>query len=222
MNNPLNLQLIIFDMDGLMLDTEKISYEAWRAAATNHGYTIDKALFEKTLGRSMLHTQALFMEAFGEDFPFEKVKADRVILSSDMIETRGVPIKKGLFELLDYIRSSDIKMAVATSTSRQRALGLLRKAGVDTYFDTIFCGDEITHSKPDPEIFLKVAERLNCKPENCLVLEDSESGIQAAYSGGMIPIMIPDLKEPTKEVAALAYKRMGSLLEVIAFIENGV
>ena len=186
MEKRFDIELIIFDMDGLMFDTEKISYEAWKEAAALFGYHIDSAIFEKTIGTNLTKTKEVYLEHFGADFPFDLIRDKSVKISDERIKSNGVPIKKGLHELINYLHVSNVKMAVATSTSRKRALNLLRLVRIENYFDYILCGDEIVNSKPDPEIFLKVANELKCTPSKCLVLEDSEMGIIAAYNAGKI------------------------------------
>ena len=213
-------ELVIFDMDGLMFDTEKISFISWKNAACDYGYEIDEEIFIRTIGANLERTIEIYLEHFGEKFPFDGIKNERFIISENLIKKNGVPVKDGLYELLDYLKKVDIKLAVATSTSRQRALNLLTLTGIDTLFDYILCGDEIKNSKPDPEIFLKVSEKLGCMPERCIVLEDSEVGIMAAHRARMLPIMIPDMKEPEEEVRRLAYKQLGSLSDVKLFLED--
>lgn len=212
--------LIIFDMDGLMFDTEKIAFISWKKAADNYGYDIDEEIFKKTIGVNLKRTIEIYMEHFGERFPVDAIKDERFEVAENLISLNGVPVKAGLYELLEYLKGTDVKMAVATSTSRQRATALLKMAGIDTHFDYVLCGDEIVNSKPHPEIFLKVSEKLCCMPENCIVLEDSEVGIMAAHKAGMVPIMIPDMKEPEEEVKKLTYKQLGSLHEVMAVLED--
>ena len=220
MKKQLEIELIIFDMDGLMFDTEKISYQAWKEAAEIYGYAIDQALFEKTIGTNLVKTKEIYLEYFGENYPFDLVRDQRVKISDQLIQSKGVPIKKGLYELILYLKTSPVKIAVATSTSRNRALNLLRLSQLESYFDYILCGDEVTNSKPNPEIFLTVAANLNCAPSKCLVLEDSSLGILAAYHAGMMPIMIPDLLEPNEEIQTLLFKKMKSLIEVKSFLEG--
>lgn len=220
MIKQLDIELVIFDMDGLMFDTEKISFEAWKEAANRYNYQIDEALFEKTIGTNLNKTKEILQQHFGDAFPFDLISHARVQISADMISSKGVPIKSGLNALLHFLKQNHMKMAVATSTSRKRALNLLRLAQIEQYFDYILCGDEIVNSKPNPEIFLKVASALNCPPHKCLVLEDSELGIKAAYNAGMIPIMIPDLKEPSKETQELLFRQMESLSEVLFFLKD--
>jgi len=220
MENKINIELIIFDMDGLMFDTEKLAYISWKKAAAEYGYEIDEELFNKTIGANRTRTKEIFLIHFGDNFPFERVMEERIRIAEEIIKVSGVGIKNGLYELLTYLDTIAVKKAVATSTSRQRAESLLKMANIGEYFDYILCGDEIEKSKPDPEIFLKVAHRLNCPSEKSLVLEDSEAGIAAAYKAGMLPIMVPDMKEPDYETRKLIFQRMDNLLEVKSFLEE--
>jgi HAD superfamily hydrolase (TIGR01509 family) len=139
-----------------------------------------------------------------------------------MLEKHGISVKDGLYEILDYLSKTKVKIAVATSTSRERATSLLIMASVDHYFDYVLCGDEVENSKPHPEIFLKVADKLGCLPEKSIVLEDSEAGIIAAHSAGMSAIMVPDMKEPEPNIQALAFKQMSSLHEVKLFFQEQI
>lgn len=220
MIDKLSFELIIFDMDGLMFDTEKISFISWRDAAARYGYQIDDNIFRKTIGANLISTKDIYIKHFGISFPIEEIISERVRISEALIKLKGLPIKKGLYELLDYLSQSNIKKAVATSTSRNRALNLLKLAGIDNNFDYVLCGDEIEKSKPDPEIFLKVSDKLGCSPNKCLVLEDSEAGIEAAHKAGMFPIMIPDIKEPNELTKTLIFKKMDNLLDVKCFLEE--
>ena len=187
-------------MDGLMFDTERIAFMAWRTAASQYGFEITEQIFKETLGVNIVLTGEIFMKYFGESFPIDIIKKERFKIAEDYVNLNGVTVKNGLYELLDYLKISNIKMAVATSTGRARAMRLLKMAGIDMNFNYVICGDEIINSKPDPEIFLKVAEKLGCTENRCLVLEDSEAGIMAAHKAGMLPVMIPDMKEPSEEV----------------------
>lgn len=220
MIDKVNLKLIIFDMDGLMFDTEKISFVSWKDAAARYGYQIDDGIFRKTIGANLTSAKEIYLKHFGSNFPIEEITSERVRITEEIIRLNGVPIKKGLYDLLDYLSQISIKKAVATSTSRNRALNLLKLANIDNRFDYILCGDEIEKSKPDPEIFLKVSHKLGCSPDQCLVLEDSEAGIEAAYKAGMFPIMIPDMKEPSELTQKLILKKMDSLLDVKYFLEE--
>jgi len=212
------LELVIFDMDGLMFDTERIAFTAWQKAASDHGYEIDDILFKSTIGANAERTRELYLKHFDEVFPYENIRNERLRIVEKMIKENGILIKDGLYEMLEYLRTTRLKKAVATSTSRERGIGLLKMAGIDTYFDYILCGDEVEKSKPHPEIFLKVAEKLGCLPEKSLVLEDSIAGIMAAHHAGMLSIMIPDMQEPDENVKTLFFKQMRSLHDVQLFL----
>lgn len=214
-----SIEAVIFDMDGLMFDTEQISLFSWEQAASPYGFEITLELFKHTIGTNSVKTKAFYQTHFGDVFPLELVYADRLRIAEEYIITHGVPVKKGLFELLEYLRSEGYKLAVATSTSRERALKVLSLAGVVGFFDAIVCGDEVEHSKPNPQIFLKAAEKLQVAPLNCVVLEDSEAGIQAAFDAGMIPVMIPDLKQPEERTVAMLHRQLESLNDVIELLE---
>jgi HAD superfamily hydrolase (TIGR01509 family) len=220
MKDKQKFELIIFDMDGLMFDTEKISFVSWRDAAARYGYQINDEIFRKTIGTNLINTKNIYLKHFGNSFPIEEIISERVKITEEIIRLNGVPIKKGLYDLLNYLSQNNIKKAVATSTSRNRALNLLKLTSVDSHFDYVLCGDEIEKSKPDPEIFLKVADKLGCSPNQCLILEDSEAGIEAAYKAGMFPIMIPDMKEPNELIQKLIFKKMDSLLDVKYFLKE--
>jgi HAD superfamily hydrolase (TIGR01509 family) len=220
LEKKVEIELIIFDMDGLMFDTEKISYIAWNEAAKQYNYQISRDLFEKTVGTDINKTKEIYIKHFGDRFPFDLIRSERAKISDEIIKTNGVPIKKGFCELMNHLNNGKIKKAVATSTSRKRALNLLSLVQIDGFFDYILCGDEIKNCKPNPEIFLKVADKLKCTPKKCLVLEDSEIGIIAAYQAGMIPVMVPDLKEPSKEIQSFIFSRMDSLFDVKSFLEE--
>lgn len=215
-----NIELIIFDMDGLMYDTEKISYEAWVRAAEIYDYKINDEIFNLTLGANLEKTKRIFMNYFGENFPIDEVIRERVRISDEILVEKGVPIKKGLYELLEYLNDNKIRMAVATSTNRERAMALLLQSRVIDYFDCIVCGDEVEYSKSNPEIFIKVIDALSCKPESTIVLEDSESGIEAAYRAGMLPIMIPDVIQPSERTKEKLYKQFSDLTQVINVIRR--
>lgn len=208
------IELVIFDMDGLMLDTEKLSYDSWKKAASNYGYLLTKEIFLKLLGTNALKIKQTLIETFGKDFPFDNVYEERMKIGNEHTDKYGVQTKEGLLELLTFLTDSGIKKAVATSTNRDRATMLMSRVGIFNFFDNAIYGDEVKRSKPDPEIFLKAAEKFSLKSEACVVLEDSPAGIKAAYSAGMMPIMIPDMVSPDEETRNMAFKVLKNLHEV--------
>lgn len=205
---------ILFDMDGLMIDTERMAQRAWQRAGAEFGFTLPDALYLQAVGRTAKATEALFRAGLGTDFPFEAVYARKQHYLYTAIEEEGIPTKTGLSELLALVERQGIAKAVATSTARVLALKKLTAANLLHHFDTMVCGDEVAQGKPAPDIFLAAAAKLSVAPAHCLVLEDSSAGIQAAHAAGMRAIWVPDLIQPSPEITPLAYRVFGDLHQV--------
>ena len=205
----------VFDMDGLMFDSEKLVFENWKKMLTELGYEYNIEIFKNTIGLRTDETKRYYNSLYTEGFDYDALKIRSRKMFFDRIEREGVPIKKGLYELLDFLKQNNNKMAVATSTSRQSCERMLKKSGVYPYFDEIICGDDVTQGKPHPEVFLKASERLGVNPENCIALEDSINGIKSAFSAGMITIMVPDFLQPTDEIKPMINHLCNDLTEVI-------
>lgn len=216
------VKLVIFDMDGLMFDTENLIYRSWKESCKRNKQDISDEIFIESIGLDRRKTVEVYKKYFGDSFPYEEIINETVIIYEDFIHSEGVPLKEGLLELLEYNKKKQIKMAVATSTRRERAELILNLSDTGKYFDLVICGDEIVNGKPDPEIFLETAKRLNYRPENCIVLEDSKNGITAAYKAGMLPIMIPDIIKPGKEIEAMIFKKFDNLKEVKNYFEDNL
>ena len=212
---------VVFDMDGLMFDTENLTYELQKQLFDKKGvkgYTLD--WYKQTVGKRSEDIEGIFKNLCGEDFDFKAFRAECREVYREYTDERGVPIKDGLFELLDYLKEKNVKIALATSTTEPSATRTLRISGTLPYFDALVCADDVERGKPYPDPFLKAAEKLGLKPENCLALEDSLNGIRSAYSAGMIPVMIPDLIEPTDEIKPMCYRILPSLNDVINMIDE--
>lgn len=208
------ISAVIFDMDGLMLDTERLAQRAWRLAGIEWHYDFEDEVYLVAVGRSVADTEVIFKQNFGPDFPFQAIYERKQQYLYQIIETEGIPTKEGLFDLLKLVDSLNLTKAVATSTARPLALKKLGQTGLLDHFKAIICGNEVAHSKPAPDIFLAAAQALHVSPQHCLVLEDSEAGIKAAQAAKMTVIMIPDMKQPALEVASLAYRVLPSLEQV--------
>lgn len=210
----------IFDMDGLMLDTEKLLVRFWRQAAAEYDYEMTN---EHVLGiRSMSRKYAIpkLQKIFGEDFPFMDIRSKRIELMNKYINEHGFEVKKGLFELLEYLQKNSFKIAVATATDLERATMYLGMINSLNYFDKIICGNMIENGKPDPDIYLEAAKALELRPEECAALEDSPNGIKSAYTAGCRVIMIPDLSQPDDEVEPMLSAVYESLDKAINFFER--
>jgi HAD superfamily hydrolase (TIGR01509 family) len=211
---------ILFDMDGLMIDTERMAQRAWQQAGAEFGFTLPDALYLQAVGRTAKATEALFRAGLGADFPFEAVYARKQHYLYTAIDEEGIPTKKGLMELLDLVDQQGLVKAVATSTARVLAIKKLTAARLLHRFATMVCGDEVVQGKPAPDIFLAAAAKLGTAPANCLVLEDSSAGIQAAHAAGMRAVWVPDLIQPSPEITPLAHCVVHDLHEVCTLIVN--
>lgn len=211
----------IFDMDGLMLDTEKLLVRFWRQAAADFGYdmSFENVLEIRSLSRK--YSVPLLKGIFGEDFPFEEVRSRRISLMNAYIDEYGFDIKKGLFELLDYLREHSYKIAVATATDLTRAKMYLDRVNAFGYFDAVICGNMVKNGKPEPDIYLEAAKQLGLAPQECAAFEDSPNGIKSAHAAGCKAIMIPDLSQPDDELIPLLSAVYESLDKAVDFFERG-
>ncbi len=206
-----NIKAVLFDMDGLMFDTERLYMETWYPSARKYGYEVNEPLLLSLLGKTAELGKQICEEHFGPEFPFYEIRKDRLALSNAIIRENGIKIKAGLIELLDHLDSKGIKKAVATSSEKFTADFYLEISGLTHRFDAVVSGDDVTKSKPNPEIFLIAAKNVGVDPKDCMVLEDSFSGIEAAYRGGMHPVMIPDILQPTPHIKDMCEAVLPSL-----------
>lgn len=208
------VKAVIFDMDGLMIDSERVTFECYKEVLKEMNLTMDEEFYKTLLGKPVKGIQQRFYDVYGNDFPIEDVMKKVHALIAEKFETEGVPVKKGLVSLLQYLKENSYKTIVATSSNRNRVDTILKQAGITDYFDDSICGDEVTKGKPDPEIFLKACQKLNVAVDEAVVLEDSEAGIQASYDAHIKVICIPDMKYPEKqyeEKAASVLKDLGEV-----------
>jgi len=220
MKNNLNtaVELVIFDMDGLMLDTEPVSKAAWARALDERGYKMHDDLYSGLLGRNITTANELMNKYYGEDFEFEPVRKLRGKYVDEHHEKNGVAMKKGLLYILDRLDQLGIKKCVATSTNWDRMEKMLREIKVFDRFDGIITGDKVKLGKPHPEAFLSAAKLVNIDPANCIVLEDSYAGVEAAYLAGMRPIMIPDMLQPDSVALSRIFAQCADLQEAAEVI----
>lgn len=216
----MKISAVIFDMDGIIFDTERLYYQFWKTVLNNYGYDLTEEIYKETIGVNIRETEKILKKYYANNLPFTDIYQKVLALTQDHIENNGVPIKEGLFELISLLEERKIPKGIATSTEKAKAFYLLKKASIIEKFDTIICGDEITKSKPEPDIFLEVAKKLNVNPSECIVLEDSENGILGAYRANMIPFLVLDFKHPKKEIMNLAYKVFNSLIEVREYLKE--
>ncbi len=214
------IKAVIFDMDGLMIDTEKLLMRFWIESAESFGFdmTREDVLSIRSLAGKL--TEAKLKKRFGKGFDYQKVRAKRIELMNSYIMKNGIEKKKGLDELLEYLKNNGYSTAVATATDLKRASMYLDIINVTEYFDKIVCAAMVQNGKPHPDIYLKACEELAVLPCEAIALEDSPNGIISAHSAGCKAVMVPDLSEPDEELRKILFKKIDSLDLLIDILEN--
>ncbi len=201
---------VIFDMDGLLFDTEAVWQRNWSRVAADMGIDLPEAFRKEICGTSGEIMKRVIEKYYGVDDGTEIMQNVINGVHSDLKD--NVPEKPGLHEILEHFRNKGMKMAVASSSSQAQIESNCRNAGILEYFDALVSGAQIGKSKPAPDIFLAAAEKIGIAPEDCYVFEDAFNGVQAGYAAGSAVIMIPDMTAPTDEIRAMTYAVYDSLL----------
>lgn len=214
------IDAVIFDLDGLLIDSEVISYQLYQGLLNEYGRSFTIEDYAKNYSGK---TELANMEAVVSNYQLPisiQEGLDYTLLREKEYFIKRVSLKSGVRELLDYLKKHNYRIALASSSTKERALFALVQHGIDCYFDEMVFGTEVEKGKPNPDIFLKACEKLKVNPENCLVLEDSEAGIQASYSAQIPVICIPDMKKPTIKYEKMTEMILPSLLEVIFYLDK--
>ena len=211
---------VVFDMDGVIFDSEKCVLECWEVVAQRHGFSGIEEVFLACTGTNDKKTKEIVLEAFGQDFPYDEYAKESSVLFHEKYDNGNLPIKPGIFHILDFLKSENKKIALASSTRKEIVTQELRDAGLLHYFDKLVCGDMISKSKPDPEIYLKACEEIGISPERAYAIEDSYNGIRSAHAGKLKPIMVPDLLPADDEMKSLAEAVIDSLDLVIDYLKD--
>ncbi len=212
------IKLVIFDIDGLLIDSERMHYEFYRQACRQHNLPEDIEIFKRTVGQSEISE----VELFSRYYPPEKVPAfhaDWERMCFQHMREGEIPIKKGVWQLLDELEQRGIQKAVASSQRKELGLHVLAKTGIGKRMAAYSFADMVPRGKPAPDIFLHSAGQFSLPPEHCLVLEDSEAGIKAAIAAHIPVIAVPDMIEPNPALLAQCHARCESLLEVIPYLD---
>ena len=216
----MKIKAAVFDMDGLMFDTERLAMAAWDYAGEKMGLGKAGYMVMKTLGVTAERADEIWREEFGSNVDTKAMRRYGREFTDNFYEHNKVPVKYGLYELLDWLKSSGIKTAVASSSTRRAVLRNLESAGITDKFDIIVSGEMATRSKPALDIYLKACELLGENPNDCIALEDSRNGLWAAHNAGCRVIMVPDLWKADEETEKILWKKLGSLLEVRDFLRD--
>lgn len=209
---------VLFDMDGIIFDSERATMDCWIELADKYGIENMEEAFFSCIGTTMTRTREIMLESFGESFPYDEYAREASLMYHSKYDGGRLPMKKGVIELLTYLKSEGKKIALASSTRRQTVMSQLKDAGILDYFDAVICGDMVQRSKPAPDIFLKACEEIQVLPEKTYVIEDSYNGIRAASVGKLHPIMVPDLLPENEEMDKLSEVILKDLLEVKEYL----
>ncbi|WP_026971720.1 HAD family hydrolase [Aliagarivorans marinus] len=203
----------IFDMDGLLLDSERLCRSYFLDACSELQLNVPESVYLQIIGCNAQRIEQIFAEQLGPDFPYHPLRERWMALYQGHVHNRAVALREGVRELLELLAGLPIQLAVATSTAKELAENKLRLAGLRDYFSLITCGCEVAHSKPDPEIYLLAASRLGIAPEHCIAFEDSANGVRAAHAANMQVVQVPDLVMPDEPLLALQHRVIPSLNE---------
>lgn len=208
------MKAVIFDMDGLMFDTERVFIGAWDYAGEKMGLGKAGFMLFRTLGMNTPACERAWRDEFGPDVDVAAMWAYSKEYMDEYYSKYAISVKKGLYDLLTYLKSKGYRLAVASSTKREKVEKHLLSTHVRQYFDVVIGGDMVEKSKPEPDIYLKAAATLGVKPEECYALEDSRNGLLSANAAGCKVIMVPDLWQPDAEVKQFILGPYDSLLAV--------
>ena len=215
------VEAVIFDLDGVIIDSETIYFEKYKdIIKTNTGKIITiQEYAENCCGRSLEQNVNYFKGNYGLDVSYEELK-NQLIANDQKLIKKGYKLKDGVHEILSYLKENKIKIVLATSSKNDRAIKILESNEIDNYFDAVVGADDVKIAKPDPEIFLKASEKIGVSLEKCVVIEDSESGLKSSIAANIPVICIPDLKKPNQEYLNKALRTSESLIEVIEYFKT--
>jgi len=212
-----HFQAAIFDMDGLLLDSEPLAKKAFDTICQQYGLGDMSDVFMRFVGTNTAKGNAIIKEALNGAVDAELFNATWRGLYGSWVKDDPVPLKQGVKEVLAHLKANNIPMAVATSSKTAIAEHKLQKSAVLDYFEIVIGGDQLTHSKPNPEIFLKAAASLSTEPTHCIAFEDSPNGVKSAVAAGMTVIQVPDLIAPDIELLKLQHIVLDTISDVLTF-----
>ena len=214
------MKAVIFDMDGLMFNTERVFVDAWNYAGEKIGIGPAGFMIMRSLGLNNDMVKKVWRGEFGDNYDHAALERYTEEYLEDYYAKNGVPVKKGLYNLLEYLSENGYKMAVASSTKTADVMKRLESTGVRKYFSAVIGGDKVKKSKPEPDIYLTACAAIGAAPPETYALEDSRNGLLAAHSAGLKPIMVPDLWQSDAEFDKILYAKLADLDEAKTLFEK--
>ncbi len=211
---------VIFDMDGVIFDTEKLFLDCWKQIAGRFGMAGIEQVYYRTIGTDARDSRRIFCESYGDEFSYEELTALAFEAFFRSVRENGMPMKPWVGELLNYLAEAGYRIGLASSTKEIHVREQLASRDLLSFFQVIVCGDMVSRSKPAPEIYLKACKDIGTMPKEAFAIEDSYNGVRAAAAAGMKAIMVPDIVPPDAEMKELAYRIYPSLAEVKDFFAS--
>ena len=197
------ISAVIFDMDGVLFDTERMCLDAWKMLAEREGIKNIEEICTRCIGTNSQETERIIRDAYGERLDYDALRHELNYIVNKLLKDNGMPIKSGAYEILEALSQRNIRLAVASSTKHSIVCDELKSAKMYGYFEQIIGGDMLRQSKPAPDIYLKACEALNVSPKKVAAIEDSYNGIRSAHSAALTTIMVPDIVKPNEEILSL-------------------
>jgi len=219
MKDPL-IKAVVFDMDGVLYDTEKVAYTCWKEEADRLGLSSIEYVHRGACGLNHTDGSAWLKKNYGQDFDAEGFMKRCGRNMQEKLRREGLPVKEGAREIVYWLKEKKIPSAICSSTVVPTIEDHLRQTGLDGCFNAVIGGNMVEHSKPKPDIYLKACQALNQDPSECIAVEDSPNGIRSAHAAGMLTVMVPDLIPPTEELTSLCFRVEPSLLTLLEYLKS--
>lgn len=213
------MRAVVFDMDGVLFDTERVCMKSWVAVAARRGLPDMETIFPRCIGGNANDSRKIVLAAYGEAFDYDTFRKEASDWFWDYIGRNGLPMMAGVREILDWLKEEGWIVGLASSTKSSSVLSHLEQAGIRDYFQAIVTGDMVEHSKPLPDIYLIACRKLGIEPCEAYAIEDSPNGIRSAHAAGMCPLMVPDMLPPDQEMERLSHRIFKDLAEVLEFLK---
>lgn len=214
------MRAVVFDMDGVLFDTEIVCMKAWIAVARMNGKSGMEEIFPHCIGLNANDSRRIVLKAYGEDFDYAGFRKQTSAWYHEYIEKNGLPVKPGVEEILGWLKTTKYIVGLASSSRRESVLSHLEQAGFRDSFSVVVTGDMVEHSKPLPDIYLRACRELGVEPKEAYAIEDSPNGIKSAYAAEMKPLMVPDMIAPDEEMQHMSHRIFKNLGEVLAYLKE--